>query len=186
MGNRLTRLYTKTGDAGTTGLGDGSRVDKDHFRVEVMGDIDELNSILGILLSYPIDQNIQNELTQIQHDLFDLGAEMCIPGHLVITEKRVAELEERLDSYNANLSALKEFILPGGNQAAAICHHARTVCRRAERRIVSLSHHEMISAYAMQYINRLSDYLFVIAREINRLSNTPDVLWRSLKTKDKP
>lgn len=182
MGNRLTRLYTKTGDAGTTGLGDGSRVNKDHYRVEVMGDVDELNSILGILLTHDIDQQIKEEITRIQHDLFDLGAEICIPGHLVITEQRVIELEKSLDAFNANLSALKEFILPGGSAAAAVCHHARTVCRRAERRLVSLSHHEVISAYAMQYINRLSDYLFVIAREINRLSNTPDVLWRSLKS----
>jgi cob(I)alamin adenosyltransferase len=181
MGNRLTRLYTKTGDAGTTGLGDGSRVNKDHYRVEVMGDVDELNSIIGLLLTYEIPRHIEEELTRIQHDLFDLGAEICIPGHLVIEEKRVQELEAGLDAINANLSSLKEFILPGGNRAAAICHHARTVCRRAERRLVSLSHHEMISAYAMQYINRLSDYLFVMARDINRHAQTPDILWRSLK-----
>jgi cob(I)alamin adenosyltransferase len=178
MGHRLSKIYTRTGDDGSTGLGDGTRVPKDHVRVEAFGTVDELNSFLGLLLCEPLDHALHSELTRIQHTLFDLGGELCIPGRRVLAEAQVTELEDLLDRLNADLAPLKEFILPGGTRAAALCHLARTVCRRAERRVYSLSCREPVSPVTLKYLNRLSDLLFVLARALNRASGTPDVLWQ--------
>ena len=178
MGNRLTQIYTRTGDDGTTGLGDGSRVSKDHLRVETMGDVDELNSLIGVLLCEALPAESSALLTDIQHDLFDVGAEICIPGHRVVAESRATELEKEIDDMNQHLLPLKNFILPGGSRAAGLCHHARTVCRRAERRLVALSHSEPMAIAMHLYLNRLSDLLFVLARHLNRHVNVPDVLWQ--------
>ena len=182
MGHRLSRIYTRTGDDGTTGLGDGSRVDKDTPRIEAIGAIDELNTVIGLLLTENLPQIIADYLTQIQHTLFDLGGELAVPGTSVITAADVTNLEERLDELNDDLSPLKEFILPGGSPAAASCHIARTLCRRAERNIFRLSKIEPVSELTQQYINRLSDYLFVAARAINKSVNVNDVLWQPNKT----
>ncbi|MBU6504441.1 MAG: cob(I)yrinic acid a,c-diamide adenosyltransferase [Betaproteobacteria bacterium] len=179
MGNRLTRIYTRTGDDGSTGLGDGTRVAKDHLRVEAMGDVDELNSVLGLLLTDTLPDDTRALLVRIQHDLFDLGAELCIPGHRVIPERRAEELEQAIDHHNESLPPLKEFILPGGSRSAALCHLARAVCRRAERRLVSLHGHEPLAPAALRYLNRLSDLLFVMARRLNRHAGGLDVLWQS-------
>ncbi len=178
MGHRLSKIYTRTGDAGSTGLGDGNRVDKDHPRVEAFGTVDELNSQIGLLLT-EIDpaSEVAGDLTAIQHDLFDLGGELSIPGHRSMEAKQVEHLEARLDALNADLPYLKEFILPGGCRAAALAHVARTVCRRAERRLFSLSRDETLNPSALQYLNRLSDYLFVLARHLNRAAGRDDVLW---------
>lgn len=184
MGNRLSKIYTRTGDEGTTGLGDGSRTLKNSLRVEAMGDVDELNAVIGILMTEPLTESFMTSLQQIQHDLFDMGAEICIPGHLVIQQARVDALEQTLDQLNDALSPLREFILPGGTRGAAYCHLARTVCRRAERRLISLHQEEPVSAIALKYINRLSDFLFVLCRSINKEANHADVLWnnKALKT----
>ncbi len=179
MGHRLTRLYTRTGDDGSTGLGDGSRIAKNHLRVEALGDVDELNSVLGVLLAEAVPEDTRALLSRIQHDLFDLGAELCIPGHRVIPEGRAQELEGEIDRHNASLSPLKEFILPGGSRSAALCHLARTVCRRAERRLVALGREDAVSGASLRYLNRLSDLLFVVARTLNRSSGGSDVLWQS-------
>lgn len=177
MGNRLSKIYTRTGDKGDTGLGDGSRVDKDSARVEAFGCVDELNSHIGLLLAQPvIPDRISSVLTEVQHDLFDLGGELCIPGHQAIDAKHVTSLEQVLDELNAGLPPLKEFILPGGNAAAACAHVARTVCRRAERRTVTLARNETVNAQAIAYLNRLSDLLFVIARTLARAAGG-EVLW---------
>ena len=178
MGNRLTKIYTRTGDDGSTGLGDGSRVAKDSLRVEAMGTVDELNSALGVLLSHPLDEALTSILIDIQHTLFDMGGELCIPGTTIITENRVAVLEQQLDALNADLQPLKEFILPGGCSAAAACHLARAICRRSERRVHSLSQAEAVNLNAMKYLNRLSDLLFVMARHLNKAAGRPDVLWQ--------
>lgn len=178
MGHRLSKIYTRTGDDGTTGLGDGSRTEKDSLRVEAFGDIDELNSFIGVLLTDSLPENIQILMTGIQHDLFDLGGEVCIPGREALTQDYVSRLEETLDDLNAGLSPLKEFILPGGCSAAANCHLARTVCRRAERRLVSLARKDTVSAPALHYLNRLSDLLFVVARYLNQQAEHADVLWQ--------
>ena len=178
MGHRLSKIYTRTGDKGTTGLGDGSRVDKDSLRVEAFGTVDELNSVIGMLATHELPESISQELIEIEHDLFDIGGELCIPGHSVITDKQVERLEALLDELNEDLQPLKEFILPGGTAAAAVCHLARTVCRRAERRCVTLSKQEDVSAAGMRYLNRLSDLLFVMARSINLAAGEPDVLWQ--------
>lgn len=178
MGHRLSRIYTRTGDTGTTGLGDGSRVGKDSVRVEALGAVDELNSTIGVLLAEPLADDLRTLLTDIQHDLFDLGGELSIPGHTAIRPEQVTRLEQALDQYNATLEPLKEFILPGGSRAGALCHLARTVCRRAERRVVSLASSETVSPYCQQYVNRLSDLLFVLSRVINRHDGCGDVLWR--------
>lgn len=178
MGNRLTQIYTRTGDDGTTGLGDGSRVSKDHLRVETMGDVDEVNSLLGVLLCDALPAHTVTLLTHIQHDLFDLGAEICIPGHRVVPEARAGELEKEIDKMNEHLPPLKNFILPGGSRAAGLCHHARTVCRRAERRLVALSRAEPMAPAVHLYLNRLSDLLFVLARHLNRHAGVADVLWQ--------
>lgn len=178
MGHRLSKIYTRTGDDGTTGLGDGSRVPKDHARVEAFGTVDELNSVIGLLLCEAIGNDLHAALTRIQHTLFDLGGELCIPGRSVLIDAQVTEHENLLDRLNADLAPLKEFILPGGTRAAALCHLARTVCRRAERRMYTLSRSEPISPVSLKYLNRLSDLLFVMARAVNQTSGTADVLWQ--------
>ncbi len=177
MGKRLSKIYTRTGDAGTTGLGDGSRVDKDSARVEAYGTVDELNSLLGVLRAHDLPGEIDGPLLDVQHDLFDLGGELCIPGHTLVRAERVTELERVLDGLNAGLPALEEFILPGGSEAAALCHLARTVCRRAERGVVTLSRTETVSEPALAYLNRLSDLLFVMARVLARHAGGSEVLW---------
>jgi len=178
MGHRLSKIYTRTGDDGSTGLGDGSRTDKDSPRVEAFGAVDELNSVIGQLLSDELPADIRAELIDVQHDLFDIGAELCVPGHSVITDRQVERLEHCLDRWNADLEPLKEFILPGGCAAAAVCHVARSVCRRAERRVVSLARSEALNSAGQRYLNRLSDLLFVVARSLNRAAGVDDVLWQ--------
>jgi cob(I)alamin adenosyltransferase len=178
MGNRLSKIYTRTGDDGSTGLGDGSRVAKESLRVEAYGTVDETNSALGVILGNPVlPSEIRRALTEIQHDLFDLGGELCIPGHLMIKPAHVDRLEAELDRLNEGLPPLKEFILPGGGPAAAACHLARAICRRAERRCWSLARVESVSADALKYLNRLSDLLFVMARVLAR-SADGEVVWR--------
>jgi cob(I)alamin adenosyltransferase len=179
MANRLSKIYTKTGDAGTTGLGDGTRVAKDSLRVAAMGDVDELNSIIGLMLTEPTSTEINKVLTRIQHDLFDMGGEICMPGYAMIKQERVTALENTLDKWNDTLTPLKEFILPGGSRAAAYCHLARTVCRRAERTMTTLNNQEKITEISLQYINRLSDLLFVLCRILNKEAGMPDVLWQN-------
>jgi len=177
MGNRLSKIYTRTGDKGTTGLGDGSRVDKDDMRVETYGTVDELNSIIGLVLTCDMDEAIRACLTRTQHELFDLGGELCMPGYTLVPEACVEQLEKDLDHFNAKLPPLKDFILPGGSEAAARCHLARTVCRRAERLMVSLARAEKINEVSLRYLNRLSDLLFVIARVLARANGGKEVLW---------
>ena len=179
MGHRLSKIYTRTGDKGETGLGDGQRVSKDHLRVETFGCVDETNSAIGMVLAIAaLPEPVVDCLVEVQHDLFDLGGELCIPGHAAVSGEFVARLETQLDEFNANLPALKEFILPGGGPAAAACHLARTICRRAERRVVSLSALEKnIRPETIQYLNRLSDLLFVIARVLARHEQGGEVLW---------
>lgn len=179
MGNRLSKIYTRTGDAGTTGLGDGTRVPKDDARVEAYGTVDELNSVVGMVLAEELPGNLHNTLQEIQHELFDLGSELCMPGYAAITPDHVARLEQALDALNENLPALKEFILPGGGRAASACHLARTVCRRAERRVYTLSRKSDVSEESLKYLNRLSDLLFVMARVLARFETGSEVLWRS-------
>jgi cob(I)alamin adenosyltransferase len=178
MGHRLTQIATRTGDDGTTGLGDGSRTRKDSLRVAAMGDVDELNSTIGLLLTEPLPDDIRDALIDIQHDLFDLGGELCIPGFENLAETQVAQLDALLLRYNATLPRLQEFILPGGSRSAAIAHIARTVCRRAERAIVALGGEEAIRPACRQYVNRLSDLLFVLARVLNRHEGGTDVQWQ--------
>lgn len=178
MGHRLSKIYTRTGDQGDTGLGDGSRVAKDSQRVEAYGTTDELNSVIGMVLAHSLPEAVRTCLSDIQHDLFNLGGELCIPGHHVITAKDVTRLETTLDAFNADLPYLKEFILPAGGPAAATCHLARTVCRRAERHVVSLARNETINGEALVYLNRLSDLLFVIARVLARAEGGQEVLWQ--------
>ena len=177
MGNRLSKIYTKTGDDGTTGLGDGTRVAKDSARVNAYGTVDEANSCIGLLLTSEVPDDVRALLVRIQHQLFDLGGELCIPGHAAIFDADVEALEARLDHYNDDLPALKDFILPGGGEAAARCHIARTVVRRAERETVALSRHEGVRPQAIRYLNRLSDLLFVLARVLARASGHGEVLW---------
>ncbi len=183
MGNRLSKIYTKTGDDGTTGLGDGSRVAKDDPRVEAYGTVDELNSVIGMLLAEGPTEAITTCLTRVQHELLDLGGELCIPGYTAITAAHVERLEQELDGFNETLPPLKEFILPGGSRAAAACHLARTVCRRAERRTFTLSKQTMVNPEALRYLNRLSDLLFVIARVIARNDKGQEVLWKHERKK---
>jgi cob(I)alamin adenosyltransferase len=182
MGHRLSKIYTRTGDDGSTGLGDGTRAPKDSARVEAYGTVDELNSTLGLLLTQKLPVSVSAQLTDIQHELFDLGGELCIPGRIAIAQQQIDRLEHELDAMNSELTPLKEFILPGGTEAAAICHIARTVCRRAERRVITLSRTESVSPVAIAYLNRLSDYLFVLSRYLNKAANHPDVLWTPGKT----
>jgi cob(I)alamin adenosyltransferase len=179
MGNRLTRIYTRTGDDGSTGLGDGARVEKDAPRVEAYGTVDEANSAVGLVLAVPgLPAAVAACLTDVQHDLFDVGAELCIPGHRVVTDAYATRLETVLDAFNEGLPPLKEFILPGGGPAAAACHLARTVVRRAERRVWSLARAEAVAPQVPRYLNRLSDLLFVVARVLARHEQGSDVLWR--------
>jgi len=179
MGNRLTKIYTRTGDDGTTGLGDGARVPKEHTRVEAYGTVDETNSFIGVVLAVPaLPVAIKTCLTEVQHDLFDLGGELCIPGHRMITAAYIDRLEATLDGFNDALPPLKDFILPGGGPAAAACHVARAVCRRAERRVWSLARVEEVAPEALKYLNRLSDLLFVLARVLARHEQGSEVIWR--------
>lgn len=180
-GNRLSKIVTRTGDTGTTGLGDGSRTNKDSLRIDAIGEVDELNSALGLLLCEELPINVRNALLDIQHDLFDLGGELCLPGMAVIQEAQVARLEELADEFNASLPMLKEFILPGGTRAAALTHLCRTICRRTERSMVRLHHAEATSEAARRYINRLSDLLFILGRTLNRAGGRGDVLWQKGK-----
>ena len=166
MGHRLSRIYTRTGDRGTTGLADASRVDKDHPRIHALGEVDELNSLIGAILVHEVDDALRACLVDVQHALFDIGGELAIPGARTLTGRHVAGLEERLDHFNAGLAPLKEFILPGGGPAAVAAHVARAVCRRAERRLVTLSRGEDVNAESRRYLNRLSDLLFVLARAL--------------------
>lgn len=178
MGNRLSKIYTRTGDDGTTGLGDGSRVAKDSTRVEAYGTVDEANSAIGIVLAADaMPDAIRTCLTEVQHDLFELGGELCIPGHSAVTEAYIDRLEDDLDGFNEDLPRLKEFILPGGGQAAAACHLARAIVRRAERRVLSLASVEDVRHEVVKYLNRLSDLLFVVARVLARAESGQEVLW---------
>ena len=177
MGNRLSKIYTRTGDDGTTGLGDGSRVAKDSARVEAYGSVDEANSAIGIVLAVAVPDTIRTCLTEVQHDLFELGGELCIPGHSAVTEAYIDRLEHNLDGFNADLPRLKEFILPGGGQAAAACHLARAIVRRAERRVLSLASVEDVRPEIVKYLNRLSDLLFVVARVMAHEESGQEVLW---------
>ncbi len=178
MGNRLSKIYTRTGDDGTTGLGDGSRVAKDSARVAAYGTVDEANSTIGLLLAADVPDDVRELLTTVQHQLFDLGGELCIPGHAAIEDADVERLERHLDHYNEALPPLKDFILPGGGEAAARCHVARTVVRRAERETVALSRQDAIRPQAIRYLNRLSDLLFVLARVLARAGGHGEVLWQ--------
>ncbi|MEP7181720.1 MAG: cob(I)yrinic acid a,c-diamide adenosyltransferase [Betaproteobacteria bacterium] len=178
MGHRLSKIVTRTGDAGTTGLGDGSRVAKDSARIAAIGEIDELNSALGVLLAEELPAVVRDCLTAVQHDLFDLGGEVSVPGYTAVVDTHVARLEADVERFNADLAPLKEFVLPGGTRAAALAHVGRTVCRRAERALVHLAAAEPVSDAARRYVNRLSDLLFVLARTLNRGAGSPDVLWQ--------
>lgn len=177
MGNRLSKIYTRTGDDGSTGLGDGTRVAKDSARVTAYGTVDEANSAIGVLLACDVPQEVRALLISVQHQLFDLGGELCIPGHAAVDDADVERLEQQLDAFNADLPALKDFILPGGGEAAARCHLARTIVRRAERETVTLSHHDAVRPQAIRYLNRLSDLLFVLARVLARADGQGEVLW---------
>ena len=178
MGNRLSKIYTRTGDDGTTGLGDGSRTPKDAARVEAYGTVDEATSLIGLVLAGDaVPNSVRECLTEVQHDLFELGGELCIPGHSAVTQDSIDRLERDLDALNADLPMLKEFILPGGSASAAACHVARSVVRRAERRVITLSDTEQVRDEAVRYLNRLSDLLFVIARVLARVEGGEEVLW---------
>lgn len=179
MANRLSAIVTRTGDDGTTGLGDGTRTGKQSLRIATIGEVDELNSHIGLLLTETLAPPIRQDLLEIQHDLFDLGAELSVPGQALLSARCVARLEERLAHYNAGLPRLAEFILPGGTRAAAQAHVCRTVCRRAERSLVALNVHEPVGQTARQYCNRLSDLLFVLARTINREAGGSEPQWQS-------
>ena len=183
MANRLSKIYTRTGDDGTTGLGDGTRVAKDSLRVDAMGDVDELNSIIGLILTENVPEILTDLLTQVQHDLFNLGGEICIPDYVILQQANIDNLEEAIDTLNDNLAPLKEFILPGGTKAASFCHLARTVCRRAERKLITLARDEKVTAISLKYLNRLSDLLFVLCRVINKEAGVADVLWNNTHKK---
>ena len=185
MANRLSVIATRTGDDGTTGLGDGSRVPKDAARITALGDVDELNSVIGLLLTEPISSEVAEDLLTIQHDLFDMGAELCIPGHVALADAQVAHLDARLAHYNAALAPLREFILPGGSRASAYAHLARTTCRRAERAVVALARADAVNTPVRQYLNRLSDLMFVLARGINHHAGHKDIFWTSPQARRK-
>ena len=183
MGLRLTAIATRTGDDGSTGLGDGSRTSKNSLRIAAIGDVDELNSTLGLLLTEPMPPELHEALLGVQHDLFDLGGELAIPGYDNLAESQVARLDSLLEHYNAQLPRLAEFILPGGSRAAALAHITRTVCRRAERAVVALGHSESVRPTLRQNLNRLSDLMFVLARVLNRHAGGSDVLWQQGRNK---
>ena len=178
MGHRLTKITTRTGDAGETGLGDGARVGKDSPRVQALGDVDELNSAIGVLLAEELPESMRAALQAVQQDLFDVGGELSIPGHRMVSAAQVARLDAQLETWNSALAPLKEFILPGGSRAAAAAHLARAVCRRAERSVVALGRGHGVSEHTRQYLNRLSDLLFVAGRTLNRHDGRGDVLWQ--------
>lgn len=184
MGHRLTKIYTRTGDDGTTGLADGSRVNKDSARIEANGTVDELNSIVGMILAQDLPEPVRDCLNDIQHDLFDLGGELSIPGTQTIKDDDIERLETILDEFNADLPPLKEFILPAGGHATSTTHLARTVCRRAERRVITLAREENVNPAVIGYLNRLSDLLFVIARLLARFENGEEVLWQPGKNRE--
>jgi cob(I)alamin adenosyltransferase len=183
MSNRLTQIATRTGDAGTTGLGDNQRVSKNSLRVHAMGDVDELNSSIGVLLCEEMPQDVRDVLVEIQHQLFNLGGELSIPGFELLKAEAVLQLDEALKRYNADLPSLKEFILPAGNRVAALAHVCRTVARRAERAVVALGNEEALKDAPRQYLNRLSDLMFVLARVLNRQDGGDDVYWKSERVK---
>jgi cob(I)alamin adenosyltransferase len=183
MGKRLSRIYTRTGDDGTTGLGNGVRTGKESLRIDAIGTVDELNSHIGVLLSGTLQKDIRNRLENIQHDLFDLGGDLSIPGRVSMTQAQVSRLEKELDEYNASLAPLKEFILPGGAALAATCHVARSVCRRAERCVIQLYRAETAIPCHIHYLNRLSDLLFVLCRVLNREHGVDDVMWQPGKNR---
>lgn len=177
MGNRLSKIVTRTGDAGTTGLGDGSRVGKDSRRIDALGEVDELNSMLGVLLAEELPEAVREALLGIQNDLFDLGGELCCPGMTLVSEAQVLRLEQQVADFNEHLPRLKEFILPGGTRPAALAHLARAVARRAERSVVALAAEAPVGDDVRRYLNRLSDLLFVLGRHLNVAAGRGDVLW---------
>ncbi|OBU84419.1 cob(I)yrinic acid a,c-diamide adenosyltransferase [Chromobacterium subtsugae] len=179
MADRLSDIVTRTGDDGSTGLGDGSRVAKDSARIQALGDVDELNSVMGVLLAEPLPEPLPQWLSEVQHDLFDLGSELAVPGYQAISDSHVQALEGLVSFMNEELGPLREFILPGGLRSAALAHQARSVCRRAERAVVALAREEEPSQALRRYLNRLSDFLFVLARYLNRQGGVPDVLWQA-------
>jgi cob(I)alamin adenosyltransferase len=179
LGNRLSKIYTRTGDDGTTGLGTGERVSKDSLRIEACGALDELNSALGVMIAAGPPEQLNDMLGNVQQTLFDLGGEISLPGSNLIDAEKVLQLESAMDQLNEVLPPLKDFIMPGGNAAGAACHMARAICRRAERRLVSLAQQETINEHAVHYINRLSDFLFILARTLNRAEGIPEILWES-------
>ena len=183
MGNRLSKIVTRTGDAGMTGLANGERVSKDCLRIDCIGEIDELNSCLGVLLAEELPAAVREVLTVIQHELFNLGGEICLPGYSAIQEAHILHLEEQVEKFNGELAPLKEFILPGGNRAAALAHLSRSVCRRVERRLVHLANSEAVPELARKYINRLSDLLFVLARTLNHATGQGAILWQHERKK---
>lgn len=178
MANRLSKIVTRTGDDGTTGLASGDRIAKDQPRIGAIGDVDELNSTIGLLLSEPLPTPVRDALAGVQHDLFDLGGELSLPGHALMSESHLARIDELIEQFNTSLPPLREFILPGGNRAASLAHVARTVCRRAERSLVTLGQNEKLQPLPVQFLNRLSDLLFVLARVLNRADGGSDVLWQ--------
>jgi cob(I)alamin adenosyltransferase len=186
MANRLTKIVTRTGDDGTTGLGDGTRVKKDSARVAVMGEIDELNSAIGCVLAETVPPAVRDALTATQNDLFDLGGEVCIPGRSALWDVHVEEIERRIEALREPLPVLKEFVLPGGTRAAAACHLASAVCQRAERSLVALGRAEGVSELSIRYMNRLSDLLFVVARTINAAAGAPETLWNPGRERESP
>jgi cob(I)alamin adenosyltransferase len=183
MGKRLTRIYTRTGDDGTTGLGNGVRTGKESLRIEAIGTVDELNSHIGVLLSGRLQEDMRSRMENVQHDLFDLGGDLSIPGRVSMSEAQVSRLEKELDEYNSSLAPLKEFILPGGTPLAATCHVARSVCRRAERCVMRLYRAETAVPCHIHYLNRLSDLLFVLCRVLNCEHGVDDVMWQPGKTR---
>jgi cob(I)alamin adenosyltransferase len=182
MSHRLTRIVTRTGDDGTTGLGDGTRTRKDAARIQAMGDIDELNSSLGLVLAEDVPAELREVLAAVQNDLFDLGGEVCIPGRVAMQDAHVERLDGHVARLNASLPALKEFVLPGGARAAASAHLSRTICRRAERSLVAVAAIEPVPPNALRYLNRLSDLLFVVARTLNRVAGQAETVWRPSRT----
>ena len=181
MGKRLSKIYTRTGDEGMTGLGDGTRVSKTSPRVDAMGGVDELNSLIGLMMTEDLPEEIRQFLTVVQHTLFDLGGELSLPGHSLVSPERVTAVENMLDDLNASLAPLEEFILPGGTRTAALCHVARSTCRRVERALFAVDDGHAVSNTLHQYVNRLSDLLFVMARSLNQSAGEPDILWQHKK-----
>lgn len=179
MGNRLSKIYTRTGDDGSTALGDGTRVAKDDVRVEAYGTVDETNCAIGMILSHPVPDRVRLILVRIQNELFDLGGELCIPGREVLTAEHITQLENEIDEFNETLEPLREFILPSGGHAASACHLARAICRRAERRVITLAREQHVSATGLMYLNRLSDLLFVLCRILGRDAGELELMWQS-------